>query len=326
MSYGGEIQEYEGPGGEILQASEVTMDALGSLTRAEIDSQIATARRYPRSIKKFMDDARSLACLNPEVAASCIYALPRAGKAIEGPSVRLAEIVAHTFGNLRVSARITQETDRYLVAQATAVDLEKNNGVQIEVRRGICDRNGRKYKDDMVNVTANAALSIAYRNAIWKCVPAAFVSPIYREARKLAAGGGKSIEERRKNVQDWIASLGVKSAELFSFLVVKGWEDIGLEHMAILAGIMTSIRDGETTVEEVFRPRSEHALPAPSRTDRLAAELGAKAGIAPVPDPAEWPVVEAPTVAPDASAGKQEPLASPRRGKGSDAGQGFFPK
>lgn len=279
MSYG-EIQEYEGPGGEMIQSQEVSMDALGSITRAEVDSQIATAKRYPRSVKKFMDDARSLACLTPEVAQSCIYALPRGGKPIEGPSVRLAEVVAHTFGNLRVSARIASESGSFIVAQAVALDLEKNNGVQIEVRRRITGRDGRRFNDDMINVTCNAALSIAYRNAVFKAVPAAFVQPIYREARKLAAGGGKSIEERRKNLRDWIDSIGVKPAELFAALGVRGWEDVGLEQMAVAAGIMTAIKDGDTTIDEAFRPSAQkppdNALPAPSKAEGLAAELSAR--------------------------------------------------
>lgn len=264
-------EEFEGAGGEIIRAESVPMSALESLTRAEIDSQIATAKRYPRSIKRFMDDARTLACLTPEVAQSCIYAKPTDGKVLEGPSVRLAEIVAHCFGNLRVVARISQESATYLVAQATALDLERNYGVQIEVRRQIVYKGGKRFSDNMVNTTANAALSIAYRNAVWKCVPAALVSPIYREARKLAAGGGKSIEERRQNVREWIKSIGVRPEELFAFLAVKGWEDISLEHMAILAGIMTGINDGETTAEEVFRPARE--TPAIEKSRRIGPEL-----------------------------------------------------
>ena len=58
--------------------------------RAELENQITTAKAYPRSITHFLREAMGMVTLNEEVASSCIYALPRGGKPIEGPSVRLA--------------------------------------------------------------------------------------------------------------------------------------------------------------------------------------------------------------------------------------------
>jgi hypothetical protein len=304
MSHGNEIHEYEGPGGEMMSVQEVPLDSLGTLTRAEIDSQIATAKRYPRSIAKFMADMKSIATLDEEVAASCCYALPRGGKAIEGPSVRLAEIAAHCFGNIRVAGRITQETGNFIVAQCTGIDLEKNSGVQIEVRRRITDRQGRRFQDDMITVTANAALSIAYRNTVFKVVPSAFIQPIYRLCKRTAGGDEKTIEARRKGVAEWLRGIGVKPAEMFVVLGVKGWEDIGLEQMATLAGFITALKEGETTVDEVFRPthaKPENALPAPSKADQMASDLQAKMpAAAPQPEPA---------------AAVAEPADKPRKGK-----------
>ena len=49
---------------------------------------------------------------------------PRGGKPIEGPSNRLAEIVAYAWGNLRISSRITNEGAKFLTAQTTILDLE----------------------------------------------------------------------------------------------------------------------------------------------------------------------------------------------------------
>ena len=64
-----------------------------SLARAEIDVQIATARRYPRSITLASKNIRDLVTLDKDAAAECMYALPRGGKPIQGPSIRLAEII-----------------------------------------------------------------------------------------------------------------------------------------------------------------------------------------------------------------------------------------
>src|SRR5688500_14733606 len=81
-------------------------DALAALNRSEIDMQISTAKKYPRSVTRFKRDVESLACLDEETAATMFYSLPRGGKNIIGPSVRFAEVVASSWGNIRSGARV----------------------------------------------------------------------------------------------------------------------------------------------------------------------------------------------------------------------------
>src|SRR4051812_8256475 len=50
------------------------------LLRAEIDSQVTTARQYPRDMKKAMSNITTLATLDEETAAECLYALVRKKK------------------------------------------------------------------------------------------------------------------------------------------------------------------------------------------------------------------------------------------------------
>ena len=49
----------------------------GALITAEINSQIATARAYPRSIQTSVQSILTLATLDRETATECIYALAR---------------------------------------------------------------------------------------------------------------------------------------------------------------------------------------------------------------------------------------------------------
>ena len=80
--------------------------AIAQIEQAQIDTQIATARRYPRNIAKVKAQMLAIATLDEETAAACSYALPRAGKVITGPSVRLAEIALSAFTNVRAATRI----------------------------------------------------------------------------------------------------------------------------------------------------------------------------------------------------------------------------
>ena len=64
---------------------QIDTGVLAVISKAEIDVQIATAHRFPRSVKAFRDEALQMVTLTEAIAEECIYALPRDGKTIEGP-------------------------------------------------------------------------------------------------------------------------------------------------------------------------------------------------------------------------------------------------
>lgn len=261
-----------------------TSEALATLSRAEIDSQVATARRYPRSIKKFREDALALATLDEDTASSMLYAIVRGGKRIEGPSVRLAEVAGSSWGNLYYGARVVEIGDRTLKAQGVAWDLEKNVKAAIEVTRRITTRQGKRYDDDMITVTGNAASSIALRNAIWKVIPGALIKPIYEAAKAVAIGQGLSMEHRRQRALDWFGKLGIKSDKVFKLLGRRGVEDITVEDLVTLQGLKTAIQDGDTTVDQAFTD-AETPAPMPGATgSKLDALADALKGNGKAPD------------------------------------------
>jgi hypothetical protein len=244
-------------GGDLIERE--TPATLEAMTRGEIDVQITTARRYPRSIRTFIDTALEMATLDEDTAKACFYALPRREadgntKTITGPSARLAEICANAYGHLRVQARIVDEDARFITAQAVAWDVQNNVAIGFEVRRRITGRNGQKYNDDMVGVTGNAAASIALRNAVFKVIPSAFWRPIFDRARVVAVGKAETLAARRAKMLEHFQKLGVENARVFTLLNVKGVEDITLEHMETLVGLATAIKEESTDIDEAFPP------------------------------------------------------------------------
>lgn len=248
--------------GEIIEAPQ-ELDLTG---RAEIDVQIATAHRYPRSVSRFQKEALAMATVNEDTAASCFYALPRKDKSgqmknIEGPSVRLAEIVGSSWGNIRYGARIVREEKDFIVAQGSAHDLERNVAMTIEVKRRITDKHGKKYSFDMIAVTANAACSIALRNAIFKVVPKTFVDSIYAAAKKVAVGNASTLANRRLAALDYFKKMGVQPEQVLAVLEREGIEDIDLKDLETLTGYRTAITEGDAKVDDIFPPLSTLIMP-----------------------------------------------------------------
>ena len=245
--------------GQEVSSMSVESGTVALLNKSEIDMQVATAHRYPRSIKRFRDESLQMVTLNESIAESCIYALPRDGKVIEGPSARFAEVVASAWGNCRAGARVVNDQGDFVTAQGVFHDLERNVAITYEVQRRITDKRGNRYKPDMIGVTANAACSVALRNAILKGVPKAFWDDMYQAARKTVMGDVKTLANRRADAVKAFQAFGVSEAQILAKLDVQGVEDITLEHLVTLRGMLTAIKDGDTTAEQAFDPANQQA-------------------------------------------------------------------
>jgi hypothetical protein len=231
----------------------------------EVDVQIATARRYPRSIVTFRNTALEMATLDEDTASSCFYVLPRRneeGKNIEGPSARLAEILASAWGHMRIQAATIGEDERFVTSRGAAWDLQNNVAIAYDVKRRITGRKGR-YNDDMIGMTGNAGASIALRNAVLKVIPSSYWRPIYLACRKVAVGDQQTLGHRRAAMLEHFGKLGLKPEQVFAVVDAQGIEDITLERLLILKGIATALKEGDTTIEEAFAPREGADGPIP---------------------------------------------------------------
>lgn len=264
-----------------LESVEVLANeaSLSLITKAEIDTQIATAKAFPRSIKKFLDKALSIATINENVADSCAYALPRGNKTLEGPSVRLAEIVVGAFGNIRAGMRVIHNDGKTITAQGICHDLETNTCVTLEVKRSILQheyKNNQKtgrmvtMTEDMQVVTGNAACAIAFRNAVFKVVPAALIQDIYEKVKEVAKGTAETMPARRKKALDYLYGLKIKPEQICQALNIKDVEDIDLDKLAVLRGMVTALKNGESTINDLFPPPGPKA-----KADKAAQEAAA---------------------------------------------------
>lgn len=236
----------------------VSGSALQALTRAEVDMQIATAKKYPRNLSRVVARATELATFSLDMAESCFYRLVRRGeggreKVIEGPSIRMAEIILSSWGNLRAGSRIVDIGDQFLTAQGVVHDLENNVLVTKETQRRITTKHGKRYGDDMIVVTANAAASIALRNATFSVIPRAVASEVEAAIKaKMEKGGFGSLEQLRERMVVAFGKLGVKPDELERHLQKKV-SAISMVDVMEMRRVYTTINDGLRTVEQVFR-------------------------------------------------------------------------
>ena len=269
---------------EIIEVQQA--DMLSALNRSEVDIQIATAKQYPRDLQATLNKIATYATLDQETAEECFYVLRRKGAGgqetiIEGLSVRMAEIIAGAWGNLRVATRIIGNDGRMITAQAVCHDLESNLAVSKEVKRRITDRNGRTFSEDMQVVTGNAAAAIAFRNAVLAVIPKAVTKKVITEVKRVALGQSIDLEQSRQNLMAYFNRIGVTREQLFFYLGVKTSEAIDKQMIFELRATATAIKEGTTSVEEAFvKPYQQYLLQKEAEKNADTAQGKAAAAIA----------------------------------------------
>lgn len=231
---------------------------LDTIERANVDSQIATAKQYPRDLRRAINNSIAMATLDVPTAQSCGYALPRGGKPITGPSVHLAKLIVSNYGNIRAEAKVVQITDKQVISRGTCWDLENNVATAFEVRRSIVGRSGQRFSDDMITVTGNAANAIAYRNAVFSVIPKAITDKVYQAAQRTITGDlsdeDKIIARRKKCIDFFKDEFGISEQEVVMLCGKQTVNQIKANEIALLLGVTQSLTDGDTTVDDLMKP------------------------------------------------------------------------
>jgi len=256
---------------EIIQIQQSEM--LQALNKSEVDIQISTAKQYPRHLPEVLNKIATYATMDTETAEDCFYALRRKNpdgtpNVIEGVSVRMAEIIAGAWGNMRIQTRIIGNDGKTITSQGICHDLETNIAISVEVKRRITDKQGRTFSEDMQVVTGNAASAIAFRNAVLKVVPKAVTKKVIDDVKQVALGKAIDLETSRRNALANYAKAGVTEKMILDYLGIANKEEIDKEKLFSLKAAWNAIKEGTTTIEDEFiKPAKEREAEKKAETN-----------------------------------------------------------
>jgi hypothetical protein len=178
------------------------------------------------------------------------------------------------WGNVRIDAKVVDITDKHVISESTCWDIENNVAVKIQVRRSIMTKSGRM-NDDMITVTGNAGNAIAYRNAVYNVIPKSVIDKVYKSATGLLTGDisdeTKLIKKRNQVVEGLKKAYGVSEEEILKAVGKSQIEYIGPDEIVVLIGIGTAIKEGDTTIDQAFRPDTFSAKVDPKKIDEAKA-------------------------------------------------------
>lgn len=316
----GEIMEDMPEPTALAPATQMGVEGYKPTTLLDYSALMLAARQFKRDPIEALKEAARICTLDEETAKECFYSLPRAGRKITGPSIGLAQTMAVCYGNMNVTVddiRVLKE-DGVVEIRGFILDCQTGLTTSDIVRRNIRygpDHKkfpGQVYDEDMISTTIAAAKSILWRNLVLRIIPRPLVRKVYKAALGVATGDKDTFAQRQgKCVAYWEKTYNIDKSKLLLHLGLTEIADIGISDFEYLLGIENAIKQGDTTIEKIFKKDIIPPPPGqkPENLDQVKADLQAKQAATAQEEP--QPEVPAPVVEPTPETPVPPPTQAP---------------
>lgn len=263
---------------------------------SEIQAMVFMAKQFPRNQIQAADRILN-ACTRQTLADSAVYSYPRGEQNVEGPSIRLAEVLAQNWGNLDFGIRELSQENGVSTVEAYAWDLETNvrQAKVFQVVHKRVSKGGAKTLTDprdIYEMVANQG-SRRLRACILSIIPGDIVEMAVKQCSVTqAVSVGKTPEEVQETIRKMVAVMskfGI-TAENIQDRYQCRIEAIRPAQIVELRKIHTSLKDG------MSKPSDWFAIQEVKKSD--AQDLNAMVEAQPVEKTEPKPAEEAPKPTP----------------------------
>jgi len=221
---------------------------------AEVQAAYVIAKKFPRNQSESYANIID-ACKRPFLAEHAMYAYPRGGTLVEGPSIRLAEVLAQSWGNLDCGVREISQSNGVSVAEAYAIDLQTNTRITkiFHVPHVRDTKQGRKKLTDardIYELVANQG-SRRLRACILGIIPGDVTEAAVARVRQTLESSDIPLSEQIRKMVLAFDEYGIKVEHLEKRIGHK-LESIIPQEIVTLKGIYKSIKDGMSNREDFF--------------------------------------------------------------------------
>lgn len=297
----------------------------------EVQASIVLAKRFPRDYDVCVKEIER-ECGRTQLAEVATYEYAKGGTKIEGPSIRLAEALALSWGNIhsgwRELSRIVQNGVTYAEVEAWAWDMEKNKreAVNFKVKLMRDTKKGSYPLRDEREIYEHCANQAKRREraAILAVIPG-WVQDMAIDLCKETLAKTVNAETTAKMIAAFKDRFDVSKEQIERFIQCK-IDAITPGQVVRLRQIYNSLKDGMSNKSDWFEEVKPEESPDAKGNDALKAKLAtavsASAGsaepsastepapsAAPVTSPTERPTIPSSPATPESSATAKEPSA-----------------
>lgn len=271
-----DLQEHGGFG---MMKTNVTNDtnalaqAQESKSVQEVQAALIIAQRFPRNQMQAYENIMQ-SCKRKFLADQALYAYPKGGQTVTGPSIRLAEVLAQNWGNMSFGIREISSGNGHSVVEAYAWDMQTNTQStkifqvphERHTKQGV-----KKLTDprDIYEAIANVGAR-RMRACILAVIPGDITEAATNECEKtMAQTDGTPKEERLRALVDKFNEIDVKVEHIEKRLGHK-INATSESEIVELRKIFKSIRDGFAGREAFFDFGQATAIEGPGGLSDLA--------------------------------------------------------
>lgn len=228
----------------------------------EVQAAMVVAKKFPRDEYAAIEKIRRT-CQRSTLAEQAIYSYPRGKENVSGPSVRLAEALAQTWGNIDYGVIELEQKDGASEMMAYAWDLETNTRVTkiftVEHKRDT-KRGSYQLTDsrDIYEATANFGAR-RMRACILGVIPGDVVDMAVnecKETQKKSYGELPSQEKINKIEKLFKKDFGVTKTQLEKYAGMN-MASFGADECTNLWGVYTALKNGQAKPEDYFETEVE---------------------------------------------------------------------
>jgi hypothetical protein len=241
---------------------------------AEVQAAMMIARMNPRDPIAAMDRILT-ACARPTLANAAVYTYSRGGSDVSGPSIRLAEAMAQSWGNMQFGIRELEQRGGESTVQAFAWDVETNTRreVTFQVPHVRFTRQGSKRLEDPRDIYEMVANQGARR--LRACILAVIPGDVTETAvaqceATMHTTADTSPEAMRKMVEAF-GAFGI-TREQIEKRIQRRIDAIQPAQVVQLKKVYASLRDGMSSPADWFESPAEQQQSQGGAQAQTAAE------------------------------------------------------
>lgn len=228
---------------------------------AEVQAAIMLAKQFPRNPIEAMDRILTN-CQRHTLAEQALYSYSRGGSDITGPSIRLAEAIAQSWGNLQFGIRELSQSNGESTVEAYAWDVETNTRqVKVfQVPHVRHTKSGRKSLEDPRDIYETIANQGArrLRACILGIIPGDVVEAAVRQSEDTLKTKADTSPEAQKKLMEAFASYGVTKAQIEK-RIQRRIDAITPAQVVSLRKIYNSLKDGMSGPADWFEAPEQAA-------------------------------------------------------------------
>jgi hypothetical protein len=246
------------------QQSKALVEVETGRAVADVQAMVLSAKRWPRDTIAATDRILN-ECQRPGLASEAIYSYARGGTEIQGPSIRLAEVLARNWGNIDTGIQELARSGGQSEMRAYCVDLESNYRAHFDfvvVHERTTKKGTYQLTDgrDIYETVANQA-SRRLRAMILKVIPSDVVDAAVSQCEATLAAKADTSPEALKKLLDVFAAYKV-TKEQIEKRIQRRLDTITPAQLIQLRKVYNSLKDGMSGPADWFEMPAEQVVDA----------------------------------------------------------------